>query len=175
MVIISSEEWYEKLILWKTVIWKYSDFGSHVQNKGSNTWARCFWSSAKVPVLFVSRASAPNTFFVVIFPVHKKCCGMSGPVLPDASYKCKLCAGRVRPKHSRLMATVYEEKREVVTYFSYRGDCLSSGGGCELASITRRMSHGVNSMSCGPFLPHAHFPSSLAGRPRHAVKLNRSL
>ena len=62
-----------------------------------------------------------------------------GPLEPDPSCRCKRCTGQVRPIDGRPMArvTVGREKLEVVPSFSYFGDCLSSGGGCGLAFITR--------------------------------------
>ncbi len=71
--------------------------------------------------------------------VHKKCSGITGILLPDPTFRCNRCSGLARPIDSRPMTevTVGTERLEVVPSFCYLGDTLSSGGGCELASITR--------------------------------------
>ena len=70
---------------------------------------------------------------------HKKCSGIPGPLKSDASFKCKWSTGQARPIDGRLMAelTVGWEKLDVVPFFYYLRDCLSSGGGCEIATITK--------------------------------------
>ena len=52
--------------------------------------------------------------------------------------RCKQCTGQARPVYGRPMTevTVGQEKLQVVPPFCYLRDCLSSGGHCELASIT---------------------------------------
>ena len=71
--------------------------------------------------------------------VLKKCSDIPGPLKPDASFWCKQCRQQARPVDGRPITevTVGREKVEVVSYLFYLGDCLSSGGGCELTSITR--------------------------------------
>ena len=79
----------------------------------------------------------------------------------NASYGCKRCTGQARLRDDRLMAKVKIglEKLEVVSSFCYLGDCLSSGCGCELDTITKCLSHGDNSMSSCPSSPPAHLAS----------------
>ena len=70
--------------------------------------------------------------------VHKRCSGISGHLKPDHSSRCKWRTGQARLIDGRPMTefTVGREKLEVVASFCYLED-LSSGGGCELTSITR--------------------------------------
>ena len=53
-------------------------------------------------------------------------------------FMCKWRTGQARSTDGRLTTevTVDREKLELVPSFSYPGDCLSSGGGCKLATIT---------------------------------------
>ena len=71
--------------------------------------------------------------------VNKRCIGISGPLTPDLSFRCKRWTGQARPVDGRLMIqfTAGREKLDVVSSFCYLGDCLFSGVGCKLASITR--------------------------------------
>ena len=80
--------------------------------------------------------------------VLKKCSGIPGCLKPGPSYRCKRCT----------KFTVGNEKLEVGPSFCYRGDCLSSGGGCELSSVTYAASHGANSMDYCPSSRPADFP-----------------
>ena len=70
--------------------------------------------------------------------IHKKGSGIHRRLRSDASFRCKWCTGQARPIDGRLMTEVRvgREKLEVVPSFSYIGDCLSAGLGCELATIT---------------------------------------
>ena len=100
----------------------------------------CFRSLAKTPAACVSRAWAQTPIFCggCSSWIHKKCSCIPGPLnpplKPDPSLRCKRCTGQARPM---AKVTVGREKVEVVPSFCYLGDCLSSGGGCELAIITR--------------------------------------
>ena len=69
--------------------------------------------------------------------VHKNCSGIKGRLIPDSEFRCARCLGTSRAIDERqfLEVEVGNEKLEVVL-FCYLGDWLSSGGGCELASIT---------------------------------------
>ena len=73
----------------------------------------------------------------------------------DAGFRCKRCTGQARPIDRRLIieGTMGREKLGVVPSFCDLGDCLSLGGGYEIATITR----------CHVLTPHAliisHFPS----------------
>ena len=71
--------------------------------------------------------------------VHKKCIGISGPLKPDPSFRYKRCTGQARPVDGRPMTevTVVRDKLELGPPFCYLEHCLSSGGGCQLVSITR--------------------------------------
>ena len=71
--------------------------------------------------------------------IHKKCSGIPTHLKSDASFRCNQCTGQARPINGRLMTevTVGLEKLEVASSFCYLGDCLSSGGDCELNTITR--------------------------------------
>ena len=71
--------------------------------------------------------------------VHKKCSGIKGRLIPDSEFRCARCLGTARAIDERqfLEVEVGNEKLEVVLEFCYLWDMLSSGGGCELAAITR--------------------------------------
>ena len=64
---------------------------------------------------------------------------MSGPLKLHVSFRCKRCTEQDRPIDGKLMTevTMGREKLKVVPSFCYLGDCLSLGGGCELATITK--------------------------------------
>ena len=98
--------------------------------------------------------------------VHKKCSGISGSLRHDPSFRCKRCSGLARPIDGRPMSeiTVASEKLEVVSSFCYLGDTLSSGGGCELATITRcRVAKGkFNELL--PILTARSFPLTSRGK-----------
>ena len=55
-----------------------------------------------------------------------------------STFRCKRCTGLARPVDGRRVTevTVGREKLEVVPSFCYVGDCLSSGVGFKVASIT---------------------------------------
>ena len=71
--------------------------------------------------------------------IHKKCRALPGALKADPSLMCKRCTGQARLIDGRLMTevTAGQVKLEVVPSFCYLGDCLSSGGGYELATVTR--------------------------------------
>ena len=70
--------------------------------------------------------------------VHKKC---SGPqqLTPNPDYRCAKGMGSVCPIDGRPQneVQVRVDKLEVVASFSYLGDMLSAGGGCEISVTTR--------------------------------------
>ena len=78
------------------------------------------------------------------------CTCISGILKPDPTLGVNNALELTTPVDGRTMSdvTVGSEKIGVVPSFYYRGDSLSSGGGCELAFITKCcvMSHGVTSM-----------------------------
>ena len=71
--------------------------------------------------------------------MHKKCCGISGGLKRNPSFKCAHCLGTARPVYGRKMTEVQmgNDKLEVVTDFCYLGDMISAERGRELSSITR--------------------------------------
>ena len=72
--------------------------------------------------------------------IHKKCSGIPGSLKPDPSFRGKRCTGQDRPIDERLMTDKGHSgsgEAWVMPCFRYLGDCLSSCGGCELATITR--------------------------------------
>ena len=71
--------------------------------------------------------------------VHKKCNGIKGPLRPDSEFRCAQCLGTAQAIDERqfLEVEIGNEKVEIVPEFSYLGDMLTAGGGCELAAITR--------------------------------------
>ena len=71
--------------------------------------------------------------------IHKKCTGRSGTLKPHPSFRCELCTRLTRPGDSRPISevTVGMEKLEMVPYFCYLWDIVSSGYGCELTSIKK--------------------------------------
>ena len=93
--------------------------------------------------------------------VHKRCSGISCSLKPASSFRCKQCTGHPRSVHGRPMieVTVGRKRLELVPSF-----CLSSGGSCELASITRCVSHVTNFNELLP-VPNSHsFPITSRGR-----------
>ena len=93
--------------------------------------------------------------------VQRICSGILGPLKPDDSFRCKWCRGQTRPVDGRPMTeiTVGREKFEVVSSFCYLGDCLSSGGRCELPSITKTHFHHkiqgcIGQIQWSPVCPH---------------------
>ena len=62
------------------------------------------------------------------------CSCISGTLKPDPSFRRKRCTGQARLVYGRPMTedTVGREKLELMPFFCYIVDCLSSGGGCEL-------------------------------------------
>ena len=97
---------------------------------------------------------------------HKKCNGTPGRLKSDASFMCKRCTGQARPIDGRLMTevTVGREKLEVVLSFCYLGDCLSSGGGSELITITRCRVTWCKFSKLQPVLTSCSFPITSRGR-----------
>ena len=91
--------------------------------------------------------------------VLKKCSGIPGPLKPDASFWCKKCRQQARPVDGRPITgvTVGRETLEVVSYLCHLGDCLSSGGGCELPEeeFTIRASEAPCPMQAKP-VPQPH-------------------
>ena len=97
----------------------------------------CFRSLA----VCVSRVLAQTPFSVVVVPVGstKKSNGIPGPLKTDPSFMLKRCTGQATSIEGRLMTevTVGRGKLEMVASFCDLGNFLSSGGGCDLATITR--------------------------------------
>ena len=79
--------------------------------------------------------------------VHKKCCGIKGPLRPDPEFRCARCLGTARAIDEREVSEVEvgKEKLEVVPEFCYLGDMLSAGDG-------------ASSANCFPFSPTAICP-----------------
>ena len=77
---------------------------------------------------------------------------------------CLRSTGQARPIDGRLLThvTVGWENLEVVPSFCYLGDCLSSGGGCELIIITR--CHVGWGKFNEPILTSRSFPKTSRGR-----------
>ena len=98
--------------------------------------------------------------------VHKKCSGIKGPLRPDPHYKCPRCLGTARPIDGRPLKEVKvgDETLEVVPDFCYLGDSLSSGGGCELAAITRCKSAWKKFRELLPILTNRKLPLETRGR-----------
>ena len=96
---------------------------------------------------------------------HKKCSGIPGPLKP-VRFSCKCFTGQTRPIDGRLMAevTVGEEELEVVPSFCYLGDCWSSGGGCELTTITRYYAAWGKFNELVPVLTSRSFPITSRGK-----------
>ena len=90
--------------------------------------------------------------------MHKKCCGISGGLKRDASFRCARCLGTARPVDGRKITEVQigNDKLEVVTDFCYLGDMISAGGGWELSSITRCKSAWSKFRQLLPLLTNLH-------------------
>ena len=101
----------------------------------------CFRSLAKNPCGVFLKGISTNSIFCggCSSWIHKKCSGIPGRLKSDVRFRCKQCTGQVRPINGRLITevTVGGEKLEMVPSFCFPGDCLYSGGGCELTTITR--------------------------------------
>ena len=98
--------------------------------------------------------------------VHKKCSSIKGPLTSDLNFRCARCLGTARPVDGRLVKEVMidDEKLEVVPKFYYLGDMLSTGDGCELASITRCKCAWVNFRQLLPLLANGHLSLLTRGR-----------
>ena len=98
--------------------------------------------------------------------VHKKCSSIKGPLTSDLNFRCARCLGTARPVDGRLVKEVMidDEKLEVVPEFCYLGDMLSTGDGCELASITRCKCAWVNFRQLLPLLANGHLSLLTRGR-----------
>ena len=72
--------------------------------------------------------------------VHRRCCGNTGILKLDPTFRFKRYTEMTRPVDGRPMTEVTKGTGEALVgaiLLLPRGDCLSSGGDCELASITR--------------------------------------
>jgi len=71
--------------------------------------------------------------------VHKKCSAIKGRLVAIPDYVCPRCRGHARPIDGRPVTQVDVDGTllDVEASFCYLGDMLCSGGGCELAIITR--------------------------------------
>ena len=114
--------------------------GQHGHNQGPDIWARAQRASEvwQRPLWHVSQGHQHKFHYLWwLFQfswIHKKCSGILGHLKFDVSFRCEWCTGEARLKTE---VTVGRDKLEVVPSFWYFGDCLSSGGGCELATMTR--------------------------------------
>ena len=93
--------------------------------------------------------------------IHKKYSVIPGTLKTDPCFRCKRYTGQARPINGRPMTRGHSRSREAwggaIPLLS-RG-LLSSGGSCELASITRcHVAWGKFNESC-PSSPPAHLPS----------------
>ena len=71
--------------------------------------------------------------------IHKKCSGIHGSLKPDPSFKRNRCLGKARPIDGTPLdsLTVDGHQLAVVESFCYLRECISSGGGCETATVNR--------------------------------------
>ena len=172
LVIISEslEELQQKLFLWKT---NMEEKGLRV-NMGktkvliSGPNLDVLQKSGKYPCAVCLKGVGTNSIFCggCSSWVHKKCSGVPGPLKPDPNFRCKRCTGQARPIDGRPLTevTVGTEQLEVVPSFCYLGDTLSSGGGCELASITRCRVAWGKFHELLPILTSRSFPITSRGR-----------
>ena len=97
--------------------------------------------------------------------VHKKCCGIKGPLRPDPEFRCARCFGTARAIDEREVSEVeVGNKKLVVPEFCYLGDMLSAGGGCELAAITRCKCAWGKFRQLLPLLTNHHLPLLTRGK-----------
>ena len=98
--------------------------------------------------------------------VHKKCCGIKGPLRPDPEFRCARCLGTTRAVDEKEVSEVEvgNEKLEVVPEFCYLGDMLSAGGGCELAAITCCKCAWGKFRQLLPLLTNRHLPLLSRGK-----------
>jgi hypothetical protein len=72
--------------------------------------------------------------------VHKKCCGIAGPLKNNPEYRCSRCRSVARPIDGRphtKWTLNGDSELDMVDQFCYLGDTIGAGGGCELSIITR--------------------------------------
>ena len=98
--------------------------------------------------------------------MHNKCCGISGGLKRDPSFRCARSLGTARPMDGRKIIEIQmgNDKLEVVTDFCYLGDMISAGGGCELSSITRCKSAWSKFRQLLPLLTNPHLLFTTRGQ-----------
>ena len=137
----SLKELQERLILGKT---NMEGIVLRVNMAKPRSWylgsgSMCFRSLVNTPVVCVSRVSAQTPFSVVVVPVGYTRNAVVSLALWRLNPASGVNGGCTGQADGRLMTevTMGWEKLEVVLLFCYIGDCSSSGGSCELASVTR--------------------------------------
>ena len=113
-----------------SVAWKDMDFRL-------TQWKPRSWYLGKYP--YVGCRHKLHILWGCSIWANKRCSDISGTLKPDNASRCKQCTGLTRQVNGWPMAevTVWRNESEVVPSFCYLGDCLSSGAGYELDSITR--------------------------------------
>ena len=141
IIIESLEELQQKLILWKTNMEGLWVNMGKTKVLLSGPGLDVLQKSGEDPCGVCLNGIGTNSIFCGGCSgwIHKKCSDIPGRMKSDASLRCKRCTEQARPIDGRLMTevSVGREKLEVVPSICYLGDCLSSGGSCELATITR--------------------------------------
>ena len=123
--------------------WKEGTSGQHGQNQGPEIWAGA-WCTSEVwqrPLYHVSQGRRHKLHFLWwlfrLGPQEMQPLSLAlWSLIPAPGIQC---TRQARPEDDRPMTEVTEgrAKLEVVPSSCYLGDCLSSGGCCELDSITR--------------------------------------
>ena len=98
-------------------------------------------TSGKYPCALCRKGVGKNSIFcsVFSFQVPNKCSDIPGRVVEDLDFRCRRCLGNAGAIDGRPCVEVQlaDGKLDVADNFVYLGDCICSGGGCDLATIKR--------------------------------------
>ena len=98
--------------------------------------------------------------------VHKKCSGITRPLVADPDYVCPRCRGEARPIDGRSITHVDIDGTmlDVEATFCYLGDMLSAGGGCGTAIAARCCAAWCKFRELLPILTTRHLSPKIRGK-----------
>ena len=95
----------------------------------------------KYPCAVCRKGVGKNSIFCsgCSFQVHKKCSDIRVRLVEDPDFRCTRCLGNAQEIDGRPCVEIQlgDEKFDAVDSFVYLDDCISPGGGCELATVKR--------------------------------------
>ena len=148
----------EKLKLWKD---NTKNKGLHV-NMGKAKVMNCGKGSAR------RKGVGRNSIFCASCDawVHKKCSGIKGRLVDIPDFTYHRCLGLAHPIDGRPVEHVSlgDPKLEIVEFFVYLGDGISSNGGCEVNTITRIRSAWGKVRELLPLLTNQTIPLESRGK-----------